>query len=61
MRISTNSFYESGVSRINALQSSLGKIQSQISSGKRIQSAADDPVAAAHVIEISQFQAQNTQ
>jgi flagellar hook-associated protein 3 FlgL len=61
MRISTSSFYASGVARINDLQSSVAKIQDQIASGKRIQTASDDPIAAARVIELSQSQSQNAQ
>lgn len=61
MRISTNSLYESNVSRIGDTQSSLAKVQQQISTGKRLLSPADDPLGAAKALDLSQSQALNTQ
>ncbi len=60
MRISTNSIYQSGISRISSLQSDQAKLQQQISTGKRISSPSDDPVAAARALEISSAQSANT-
>ena len=45
MRISTSNLFDSNVSRINDTQSSLAKIQQQISTGKRLLTPADDPLA----------------
>jgi flagellar hook-associated protein 3 FlgL len=61
MRISTNSLYESNVSRIGDTQSSLAKVQQQIASGKRLLSPADDPLGAAKALDLTQSQAMNTQ
>ena len=61
MRISTNSLYESNVSRIGDTQSSLAKVQQQIASGKRLLSPADDPLGAARALDLTQSQAMNTQ
>lgn len=61
MRISTNTIFESGVARINDMQSQLMKTQQQMSTGKRILTPADDPVAAARVLDLSQGQAINSQ
>lgn len=61
MRISTNTIYEQGVVRINDLQSGLAKTQQQLSTGRRILTPADDPVAAARALEVSQSQAVNAQ
>lgn len=60
MRISTNTMYQAGITKINQLQSDQAKLQLQISTGKRILSPADDPVAAARVLELSYAQGINT-
>ena len=60
MRISTNSIYQSGVTRIGNIQSEQAKLQEQISTGRRISSPSDDPVAAARALEISSAQSANT-
>ena len=59
MRISTNTIYQSGINRISDLQSQQSSLQAQISTGKRIASPSDDPVAAARVLEISDTRAIN--
>lgn len=61
MRISTNTIYESGTARLGDLQSDLVKLQQQLSTGRRILSPSDDPVAAARALEITQAQSVNTQ
>lgn len=61
MRISTASFYENASGKISDLQSALSQKQTQIASGKRILTPADDPVAAAAALDVSQAQAVNTQ
>lgn len=53
MRISTNTMYQSGITRIGNLQSEQAKLSEQISTGRRISSPSDDPVASAHALEIS--------
>lgn len=58
MRISTQQVYLQGVGNIVDKQSNLANLQSQIASGKRILTPADDPVAAAHVVTISNAQSQ---
>lgn len=60
MRISTNTIYQSGISKISTLQSDQAKLQQQISTGKRIASPSEDPVAAARALEVSHEQAVNT-
>lgn len=59
MRISTNTIYQSGISRINNIQSDQAKLQEQISTGRRISSPSDDPVAAARALEIAAAQSSN--
>ena len=59
MRISTNTIYQSGISKISALQSEQTKLQQQISTGKRITSPSDNPVASARALELTHAQSMN--
>lgn len=61
MRISTNTIYQAGIAKIGNLQSDQAKLQQQISSGKRILTPADDPVASARALELKQSIALNNQ
>jgi flagellar hook-associated protein 3 FlgL len=61
MRISTQMIYSLGSSSLNDLQSQLMKTQQQLSSQKRILTPADDPVASATLINLSQSASINTQ
>lgn len=60
MRISTNTIYQSGISKINDLQAQQAKLSGQISTGRRISTPSDDPVAAARALEISHAQSINS-
>jgi len=53
--------YESGSARISELQSALLRTQQQISANRRMLSPADDPIAAARALEVTQSQSLNTQ
>lgn len=59
MRISTGMIYDAGLSSMQSRTSSLLRTQQQISSGRRILSPSDDPVAAARALEVTQSQAVN--
>ncbi|MBC7787624.1 MAG: flagellar hook-associated protein FlgL [Methylophilaceae bacterium] len=61
MRISTNTMYQSGISKISDMQASQVKLQTQISTGKRIQSPSDDPIASARALNTQQAQNINSQ
>ncbi len=61
LRISTQTIYNVGVNQITSLQSALSRTQQQLSSGKKNLSAADDPIAAARALEVTQSQSVNTQ
>lgn len=61
MRISTNTLYETGASRIGDLQSTLSRTQEQMATGRRILVPSDDPVAAAQALEVTQAQSINSQ
>ena len=60
MRISTNTIYQSGITKIGNLQSEQVKLQQQISTGRRISSPSEDPVASARALEISSAQGINS-
>ena len=53
MPISTTTFQTNALDSIEALQTALSKTQTQLSTGKRIQTAADDPTAMAQVNELN--------
>lgn len=59
MRVSTTYIYNAASSAIAERQAQVAKVGDQISSGLRIQSAADDPVGAARVIELENAKALN--
>jgi flagellar hook-associated protein 3 FlgL len=61
MRISSNTIFDSNVAALNQQQAKLFQTQQQIAGGKRILTAADDPVAAASAMDVSQSVAVNTQ
>lgn len=61
MRISSNTIFDSNVAAMTQQQARLLQTQQQITSGRRILTAADDPVAAARALDISQSDAMNTQ
>lgn len=61
MRISSQTIYNSGVSQLNSLQSQLQRAQLQLSTGRRVLTPADDPVASARALEITQTKELNTQ
>ncbi|MBL7481091.1 flagellar hook-associated protein FlgL [Legionella bononiensis] len=49
MRISTNQMYQSGLNNLLDLQGRVLKLQSQQSSGLKVESPSDDPVASAQI------------
>ncbi|MPS48428.1 flagellar hook-associated protein FlgL [Methylobacillus sp.] len=61
MRISTNTLYQNGLSRLSQLQVDQDRLMQQISSKKRILTPADDPVGAARSLELQNSQRVNTQ
>lgn len=52
VRISTNTIYNRTTAALGRQQVDLAKTQDQISSGKRIQTASDDPAGAARVVDL---------
>lgn len=61
MRISTNTIYDMGVAGMQQLTSDVIKTQLQITSGRRILTPSDDPIASARALEVSQSQTLNLQ
>ena len=61
MRIATSAIYELKVQQLLNNQAALSKTQSQIASGLRVQTPADDPIAAAQLHELARAQAQEEQ
>ena len=53
MTISTLTFQTNALNEMEALQTALSKTQMQLSSGKRIQTAADDPTGMAQVNQLN--------
>jgi flagellar hook-associated protein 3 FlgL len=54
MRISTSQIYERGTSNMLEQQQRAMKLQEQLSSGLRVQSPSDDPIAAAQIELVNQ-------
>ncbi|MDP5239565.1 flagellar hook-associated protein FlgL [Uliginosibacterium sp. 31-16] len=54
MRISTSMIYDTNVSTIGRQQVDLVHTQQQLSTGRRVVSPSDDPVASARALEVSQ-------
>ena len=61
MRISTSQIFSTGVDQLGTLQGNLAKTQMQLSTNRRMLTAADDPIASARAIEVTQSQSVNTQ
>lgn len=59
MRVSTNTIFDKGVARMGELQTGLSKTQQQVSTGKRLISPSDDPVASARALEVTNSQEVN--
>jgi flagellar hook-associated protein 3 FlgL len=61
MRISTKSIYDNATTQLNTLQSGMARTQNQLATNKRMLSAADDPIASARALEVTQSKSLNTQ
>lgn len=61
MRISTKMIYETGSSQLSSLQGAMNRTQMQLSSNRRNLTPADDPIASARALEVTQSQSINTQ
>jgi flagellar hook-associated protein 3 FlgL len=61
MRISTSSIFEGASARLTNLQAKMDRIAQQVSTGRRILTPSDDPVAAARSLETQQSASINDQ
>jgi flagellar hook-associated protein 3 FlgL len=61
MRISTAGMHHAALNALLGQQSVLSRTQQQIASGKRVQTPADDPVAAVHIMELQRALAESDQ
>jgi flagellar hook-associated protein 3 FlgL len=61
LRLATSAIFANGTNQINSLQAQIAKTQQQLSSNQRVLTAADDPIASARSLEVSQSQSMNTQ
>lgn len=61
MRISTQTIFEQGIFNLQRNQSALTRGQEQISTGRRLLSPSDDPVASARALEVGQARFANDQ
>ena len=61
MRISTSQIYDAGSLNIQRNQAALFKLQNQLSTGRRVLTPEDDPVAAAQALLVTQAKEINTQ
>jgi len=61
MRISTSTIYNANVSLLNQQQAQLLHTQQQISTQRRILTPADDPIASARALDVTQADASNSQ
>ena len=59
MRMSTSMAFDTGASGIAKQQYELLKTQQQMASGRRVNSASDDPIAAARIVDVESAQGLN--
>ena len=61
MRISSNTIFDASVSAMQQQSAKLLQAQQQISTGRRMLTPADDPIAAAQALQVTQAQTMNAQ
>lgn len=61
MRVSTSMIFNTGTKGIQERQFDLFKTQNQMSTGRRVLTPADDPIAASEALKVSQSKGVNTQ
>lgn len=61
LRLATSAIYANATGQISSLTTQLANTQNQLSTGKRVNTAADDPIAAANALQVTQSQSLNTQ
>jgi flagellar hook-associated protein 3 FlgL len=61
MRISTNTIFQNATNQMGTLQSGIARTQMQLATQRRMLTAADDPIASARALEVTQSQSMNEQ
>ena len=61
MRLSSTTIFESGVNSMLARQQELSKTQGHVSTGRRVLTPSDDPVAAAQALDLTEAKGINKQ
>lgn len=61
MRISTQAYFANAIAGMLEQQSTLSKVQNQVSTGRRVNTPADDPIAAVHILELERAAAESDQ
>lgn len=61
MRISTQTFYDRSVRAMLDQQAALSKTQTQIGTGQRVNTPADDPIASVHILELERALSESEQ
>lgn len=61
MRISTAGMHHAALTALLGQQSVLSRTQTQIASGKRVQTPADDPIASVHIMELQRALSESDQ
>ena len=61
MRLSTQSYYSRSINAMLEQQSALSRIQTQVATGRKINSPADDPIASVHIMELERSKAEYAQ
>lgn len=61
MRISTAAYHANSLALMLNQQAELSKTQNQMSTGRRVNSPADDPIAVSHILELERAQSESDQ
>jgi flagellar hook-associated protein 3 FlgL len=61
MRISTSAMHTNAIDALLDQQIQLSRTQGQVASGKKIQTPADDPIGAVHILELQRAKAETEQ
>jgi flagellar hook-associated protein 3 FlgL len=61
MRVSSSTLHQDAVSTMMRAQAQLARTQNQVATGKRVQTPADDPAGAVHIIELQRQLAASSQ
>jgi flagellar hook-associated protein 3 FlgL len=61
MRLSTQAFYAGSLAAMQMQVAELAKLQNQVAIGRRVNTPADDPIAAVHIMELERAQNESVQ